>query len=53
MVELWTGTILDVDEPSDIGLGLHGGNEIDRINKLLKGVNLTTEETTDVTINTD
>lgn len=53
MVEAWTGTILDVDEPSNEDLGYHGGNEIDRINKLLKGVNLTTEEGADVTINTN
>lgn len=53
MVEAWTGTILDVDEPSNTDLGYHGGNEIDRLNKLLNGVNLTTEEGADVTINTN
>ena len=53
MVNSWLGTILDVDEPSDTILGLHGGNEIDRINKLLDGIDLTAEEGSDVTINTN
>src|SRR5687768_14629854 len=53
MVEAWTGVILDVDEPSNTDLGYHGGNEIDRINKLLKGIDLGLEEGADVTINTN
>src|SRR5688572_5925054 len=53
MVNNWQGVVLDIDEPTDEELGLHGGNEINRFNKLFDGVNLTSEEGSDVTINTD
>ena len=53
MVNSWLGTILDIDEDSDPILGLHGGNEIDRLNRLMDGVDLTALEGSDVTINTD
>jgi hypothetical protein len=53
MVNNWQGVILDIDEPTDEVLGLHGGNEINRFNKLFDGINLTSEDGSDVTINTD
>src|SRR5688572_14469759 len=53
MVNSWLGTILDVDEESDPILGLHGGNEIDRLNRLMDGIDLTALEGSDVTINTN
>jgi hypothetical protein len=53
MVEQWTGLILDIDEPSNATAGYHGGNEINRFNKLFDGQNLTALENADVTINTD